>query len=105
MAFERDMPKRIFMTLLYTRMNKLFKKLNSDQTDVLNLIKPFDFLVLNGIGDFSYSKEAYAFCNSVLTRSNGGIYVFDIYQVREEISQIESSIRSREEIGDLINGL
>lgn len=105
MAFERDMPKRIFMTLLYTRMNKLFKKLNRDETDVANVIKPFDFLELNGIENFSYSKDVYAFCNSVLTRSNGGIYVFDIYQVREEISQIESSIRSREEIGDLIDGL
>jgi len=104
-GFERYMPKRMLMTLLFTRMPKLFKIEKLDKTSLSRSVKTFEFFKLSGVDDFSYSKDAYAFCNYALGRSHGELYVLDIYQVREEIAQIEYSIRNREKIGELIDGL
>ena len=104
-AYERYMPKRILLNLLYARMNNIFKKMNYVKIDLMNSLKPFEFSVLKGVDDFSYSRDAYSFCNYAISNGQDGTYVLDIYQVREEIRQIKESIRSREEIGELIDGL
>lgn len=102
----RKKPQRVLLSLLYQRNPTLFVKCPARRQFQIGSQKKNGIFHIDGVDGYANSENQYKFCNYALLRGiNEPSYYLDYNAVKSEIEKIESSLKSKEEVGRLIQGL